>query len=88
MHERSKPELLGLPCVRCRAYYDANLTTCPICKCTERVQPTGNRQASFRWLMLVEQRFEPPRSSGVPSSSAVNSIISPNQTECFIERTP
>jgi len=34
---RAKPSLLGLPCSRCRAYYEAELTACPICGCTERV---------------------------------------------------
>ena len=29
--------LFGLPCARCRAYYDADLDTCPICGCKERV---------------------------------------------------
>jgi hypothetical protein len=27
----------GLPCSNCRAYYPAELTTCPICKSSERV---------------------------------------------------
>ena len=27
---RPKPLLLGLPCSRCRAYYGAQLSTCPI----------------------------------------------------------
>jgi len=27
----------GLPCAKCRAYYPANLTTCPICRTSERV---------------------------------------------------
>ena len=29
----------GLPCVNCRAYYPADIDTCPICKSTERVSP-------------------------------------------------
>ena len=29
----------GLPCSRCRAYYPANMTACPICKSPERVSP-------------------------------------------------
>ena len=34
--------LYGLPCARCKAYYAADLTVCPVCKSTERVsaQPT------------------------------------------------
>jgi len=35
-----KPVLYGLPCARCKAYYDAKLKACPICRCTERVSPT------------------------------------------------
>ncbi len=31
----------GLPCARCRAYYPADLTACPICGCRERVSPNG-----------------------------------------------
>jgi len=38
---RSKPALIGLPCARCSAYYDADLNACPICGCKERVSPTA-----------------------------------------------
>jgi hypothetical protein len=31
----------GLPCSRCRAYYPADLKSCPICKCSERVSPAA-----------------------------------------------
>jgi hypothetical protein len=31
----------GLPCSRCRAYYPADMTACPICKSTERVSPSA-----------------------------------------------
>jgi hypothetical protein len=31
----------GLPCARCRAYYPADMTACPICKTLERVSPTA-----------------------------------------------
>ena len=34
-----RPVLLGLPCARCRAYYDATLDSCPICGCKKRVSP-------------------------------------------------
>ncbi|HST13205.1 MAG TPA: hypothetical protein VLL05_22700, partial [Terriglobales bacterium] len=27
----------GLPCVKCRLYYDADVSACPICGCSERV---------------------------------------------------
>ena len=30
----------GLPCAKCRTYYAANLTSCPVCKSAERVSPT------------------------------------------------
>ena len=29
----------GLPCAKCRTYYPADLTACPVCKSTERVSP-------------------------------------------------
>ena len=34
-----KPKAVGygLPCLRCRAYYPADMNTCPICKSPERV---------------------------------------------------
>ena len=32
-----KPAAFGLPCSKCRAYYPASLTACPICRSTERV---------------------------------------------------
>jgi len=31
----------GMPCVKCKTYYAANLTACPVCKNTERVSPTA-----------------------------------------------
>ncbi len=31
----------GLPCAKCRAYYAADLTVCPICGCGERVPANG-----------------------------------------------
>jgi hypothetical protein len=30
----------GLPCANCRIYYAAELTSCPVCQCKERVSPT------------------------------------------------
>jgi len=31
----------GLPCSKCRAYYPADLSACPICKSADRVSPTA-----------------------------------------------
>ena len=31
----------GLPCSKCGAYYTADQSVCPICKCAERVSPTA-----------------------------------------------
>ncbi len=38
-----KPLLLGLPCARCRAYYDATLDSCPVCGCREQVSAQACR---------------------------------------------
>lgn len=35
-----KPVGYGLPCSHCHAYYPADMPTCPICKCPDRVSPT------------------------------------------------
>jgi hypothetical protein len=34
---QAKPTRYGLPCAKCRAYYEADLTVCPVCNCGERV---------------------------------------------------
>jgi hypothetical protein len=34
-----KPVGYGLPCAKCRKYYAAGLSACPICKSSERVSP-------------------------------------------------
>jgi hypothetical protein len=31
----------GLPCAKCKTYYKANLTVCPVCKASERVSPVA-----------------------------------------------
>ena len=31
--------LYGLPCANCRSYYESNLTSCPICRCSDRIAP-------------------------------------------------
>ena len=37
--ENRKPAGYGLPCAKCRTYYAADLTSCPVCKSSERVSP-------------------------------------------------
>jgi RNA polymerase subunit RPABC4/transcription elongation factor Spt4 len=38
---RSSRSGYGLPCAKCKTYYAAGLTACPVCKDTERVSPTA-----------------------------------------------
>ena len=37
----TKPAGYGLPCAKCRKYYEASLSACPVCKSTERVAPVA-----------------------------------------------
>lgn len=37
--EHLKSEGYGLPCAKCRKYYAASLSACPVCKSTQRVGP-------------------------------------------------
>jgi hypothetical protein len=37
--ETSQSTGYGLPCAKCRQYYPANLSACPICKTAQRVSP-------------------------------------------------
>lgn len=36
-----KPAGYGLPCAKCKTYYLATLSTCPVCKSKERVSPVA-----------------------------------------------
>ena len=36
-----RPIGYGLPCAKCRTYYSAGLTTCPVCNSSERVSPVS-----------------------------------------------
>ena len=40
----------GLPCVKCKTYYAADLAMCPVCKTEERVSPVvaGSAAPTFR----------------------------------------
>src|ERR1700687_5668908 len=35
----------GLPCVKCKTYYAADLSMCPVCKSEERVSPMVDASA-------------------------------------------
>jgi len=37
--DHRKPEGYGLPCAKCRKYYAASLSACPVCQSTQRVSP-------------------------------------------------
>jgi hypothetical protein len=41
-----KPAGYGLPCSKCRLYYPAHLSACPICRTTERVSPKADVKVS------------------------------------------
>jgi hypothetical protein len=36
----------GLPCVKCKTYYAADLSACPVCQTAERVSPIANARFS------------------------------------------
>jgi len=40
-HFQPPPVRYGLPCASCRAYYPSSLTSCPVCRCNDRVSPTA-----------------------------------------------
>ena len=48
--KQQRPVRYGLPCVNCKAYYASDLSSCPICKCAERVPATGTEAESTQTL--------------------------------------
>ena len=44
----------GLPCANCRAYYRADLLTCPICGCSERVPANGGDLSRLRQILATQ----------------------------------
>lgn len=50
-----RPVLYGLPCADCHAYYDANLTECPVCRSTQRITPSKPFASTLK-ANLVGQR--------------------------------
>ena len=48
--KQQRPVRYGLPCVNCKAYYASDLSSCPICKCAERVPATGAEAESTQTL--------------------------------------
>lgn len=43
-----KPAGYGLPCAKCKTYYLASLSACPVCKWTQRVSPIADIPARQR----------------------------------------
>jgi hypothetical protein len=60
----------GLPCANCRAYYGADLTSCPICGCVERVPANGEVLAHLGG-----------QSHRILISPKSNDVIATNRTE-------
>jgi hypothetical protein len=61
----------GLPCAKCKTYYAAGLSACPVCKHTERVSCTIGTVAT---------------TSAVPSSLAETAILEPDEAALEAER--
>ncbi len=65
----------GLPCASCRAYYRADLLTCPICGCSERVSANGEdldrlRLGQPRRITATQVTTEPvPRNESIGEGS-------------------
>src|ERR1700758_4352357 len=60
-----KPAGYGLPCAKCKTYYLANLSACPICKSTERVSP----------VVVVPQRKRAEATQDRPSDDMQQNIL-------------
>ena len=45
----------GLPCAKCRTYYAANLSACPVCKAGERVSPAPSETSEPMAPPTVEE---------------------------------
>ena len=54
--ENRKPAGYGLPCAKCRTYYAADLTSCPVCKTSQRVSPMA---AAKRPAVAISQATTP-----------------------------
>lgn len=52
--------LYGLPCAKCRAYYGADLTECPICGCRERVAANGDQACLTHPIIGTEMNSRAP----------------------------
>lgn len=64
-HLDPKPVGYGLPCAKCKTYYLANLSACPICKSTERVSP----------VTLIPQRKRAEAAQGNPADDKQQNIL-------------
>lgn len=79
-----KPAGYGLPCAKCKTYYLANLSACPICKSTERVSPIAaippRNRAEATQGKTAENNQDILRD--LKSQLSANSQAAPAQTRC------
>lgn len=61
----------GLPCANCRAYYTANLTSCPICGSAERVPANGQVLGS---LTVQSHVLNSPKSNGITARNCTERV--------------
>src|ERR1700683_3806604 len=48
----------GLPCSHCHAYYPADMSACPICRCPDRISPT---EPVIHSIVATEAKTAPVR---------------------------
>jgi hypothetical protein len=79
-----KPAGYGLPCAKCKTYYLANLSACPICQSTERVSPIAatppRNRAEATQGKTAENNQDILRD--LKSQLSANSQAAPAQTRC------
>jgi len=74
-----KPAGYGLPCAKCRKYYPATLSACPVCKSSQRVSPT----AAFPCTPAAESQ-----ANGIPLDEEKARLLRELKTKLYETRTP
>jgi hypothetical protein len=73
----------GMPCAHCSTYYAANLTTCPICNCPDRIAIVAKEYVSSAEFVAVpvaveeqrERRLREFKSQALPDSTELSSRV-------------